>query len=150
MPWNCSPLKMVNFMLWISSQQIIFLRVYTVFYRFLPLSGPHYTVVVKHVSYILPNNVVSPKSLRSSQTLVYISSLPVDGDNTTESLKDIIPCLKGACWSENWGNPNPRFLQSYFLKSRQNGYAKTRNPVLTMDILKTYWKGTKLCTWCSN
>lgn len=66
-----------------------------------------------------PNNVVSPKCLRSSQTLVYISSLPVDGDNTTESLKDIIPCLKGACWSENWGNPNPGFLQSYFfLKDR--------------------------------
>lgn len=73
--------------------------------------------MVKYVSYILPNNVVSPKSLRSSQTLVYISSLPVDGDNTTESLKDIIPCLKGACWSENWGNSNPRFLQVIFLKA---------------------------------
>lgn len=47
---------------------------------------------------------------------MYISSLPVDGDNTTESLKDIIPCLKGACWSENWGNPNPKISSFIFLK----------------------------------
>lgn len=100
MPWNCS-LKNGLFYVVNFTSINYFLRVYTVFYRFLPLSGPHYIAVVKYVSYILPNNVVSPKSLRSSQTLVYISSLPVDGDNTTESLKDIIPCLKGACWSEN-------------------------------------------------
>jgi hypothetical protein len=48
---------------------------------------------------------------------VYISSLPVDGDNTTESLKDIIPCLKGACWSEKTGGTlTQRFL--HFLKAK--------------------------------
>lgn len=48
------------------------IRIYAVFYGFLPLSEPCYITVVRYVSYILPNNVVSPKSLSSSQTLVYI------------------------------------------------------------------------------
>lgn len=61
--------------------------------------------------------MVSPKSLRSSQTFVYISSLPVDGDNTTESLKDIIPCLKGACWSETGGTLTQGFFKVIFKKA---------------------------------
>lgn len=47
------------------------IRVYTALYGFPGLSESCYITVVKYVSYFLPNNVVSPKSLSSSQTLVY-------------------------------------------------------------------------------
>lgn len=81
---------------------------------------------------------------RSSQTFVYISSLPVDGDNTTESLKDIIPCLKGACWSETGGTLTQGFFKVIFKKADrwlcQNKKSKGLYPVLTMDILKNLLK----------